>query len=111
MSWTLSKIIDKVAWDHVAFWKNQDTGEGAINVQGIVQLANEDGETVNPASGAGGGGGGNNTWSTKQRDFTAVTTDDTKNITIAGLSWIFDWENIAEIKPCIKYWQNKMIRL
>jgi len=99
MGWTLSKIIDKIALDHVAFWKDRDNGEGALNIEGIVQLANEDGETVNPASGAGGSsGGGNNTWSTKQKDFTAIITNGTKNITIGGLPWTFDWENVSQIQ-------------
>jgi len=99
MGWTLSKIIDKIALDHVAFWKDRDNGEGALNIEGIVQLANEDGETVNPTSGEGSvGASSGNTWSTKQKDFTAIITNGTKNITIGGLPWTFDWENVSQIQ-------------
>jgi len=102
MSWISTKVFDQGALKQFAFWKNYDTGEAAVNVQGIVQLANEDGETINPASGGtsavGSNGSGNYTWSTKQGDFTATITNATKNITIAGLPWTFTWEHVAKIE-------------
>jgi len=89
---TIRKWASKNTWP--AFL-NQDN-EPVMNVEGKVQLANLDGELVDPASGGGGaGGGGNNTWSNAQGDFTAVTTDGTKNITITGLSWTFDWRHVV----------------
>jgi len=69
--------------------------EYKVNIQGAVQLADLNGDLVNPSAGASSGGGGNNTWSNAQGDFTATITAGTKNVTIAGLPWTFDWRHVV----------------
>lgn len=96
MSWTLSKIFDQRALQQVAFWKNRDSGEGALNIEGIVKLANSDGETINPSTGASAAtGGGSSTYSTAQGDIIATPTTGTTNITVTGLPFTLTAEQIA----------------
>lgn len=96
MSWTLSKIFDQKALQQVAFWKNRDTGEGALNVEGEMKLLNSDGEVIDPSTGASAAtGGGTSTYSTAQGDFVATTTTGTTNITLTGLPFTLTAENVA----------------
>ena len=66
-----------------------------LGVAGHVMLVDSDGDEIKNLGSAGAGGGGNNTWSNAQGDFTATITASTKNITIAGLSWTFNWRNVV----------------
>jgi hypothetical protein len=98
MALTLSKIFDNQALEQVAFWKNRATGEGAVNVEGQVQLLSLSGEVVDPASGSAAGGGGSTTYGSALGDFSAVATVGTKNITITGLPFTLEWEHISKVE-------------
>lgn len=52
------------------------------------------------ALGGGGAsaGGGASVWSTKQGDFTATTTASTTNITVTGLPWTLEAQNVAIVE-------------
>lgn len=96
MAWTLNKIFDQGALQQVAFWKNRDTGEGALNVEGQMQVLNSDGEVIDPATGAAAStGGGSSTYSTSQGDFTAVPTVGANTITLSALPFTLKAEHVV----------------
>ena len=96
MTWsTIRKPVDWGKRQNTPVFFDPTNEEFKVNIQGAVQLADENGVIVNPSSGSGSGGGGNNTWSNAQGDFTATITAGTKTVTIAGLSWTFDWRHVV----------------
>jgi len=80
------------AKDYTAFYN--ETGEPRVNVEGVVQIADVDGETLSSFGGGGGVGGGNNTYSNASGDFVATITNATKNITITGLPFTLEEINV-----------------
>lgn len=63
-------------------------------VLGIVALAG----SIGLGGGGASAGGGASVWSTKQGDFTAAVTASTKNITITGLGWTVEAQNVAIVE-------------
>ena len=86
MAITTTKVFSHKDKDY-AFFKNT-LGQPTAHVEGLVQVANSDGEVINPATGAAAStGGGSSTYSTAQGDFTATPTVGTTNITLTGLNF------------------------
>ena len=74
---------------------NEDN-EPKLNVEGLVQIANSDGEVIDPATGSSSAvGGGSSTYSNAQGDFIATITDSTTDITIAGLSFTLEEKHVV----------------
>ena len=94
MAITSNKRFDQRASDSAFFYN--DAGEGVHLVEGLVQVANSDGEVIDPATGAAAAtGGGSSTYSTAQGDFTATPTVGTTNITVAGLPFILEAKHVV----------------
>ena len=86
-----NKVI-RLRWDLVTspvFASNDDLVSWIIGISGSVALGS-----------SAAGGGGSSTWSTAQGDFIATPTAATTNITVTGLSWTLEAENVASI---VKY--------
>lgn len=66
---------------------NDELFAGIIGMIGGVSLG-----------GGASAGGGASVWSTKQGDFSAVITDSTKNITVTGLPWTLEAQNVAIVE-------------
>ena len=99
MAITTDRQMSHKPKDYCYFYNS--IGEGTQLVEGLVQIANSDGEVIDPATGAAAStGGGSSTYSTAQGDFTATITDGTKNITITGLP--FTLENKHVVNGAIK---------
>lgn len=96
MAITDPKTFDKRAFEQTAFWQDEGQGHGALNIEGLVQLANEDGEVINPSTGASAAtGGGASTYSNASGDFTATPTVGTTNITITGLPFTLEEKHLV----------------
>ena len=94
MAITTTKIFTHKAKDY-AYFLNGD-GQPTAHVEGLVQVANSDGEVIDPATGAAAStGGGSSTYSTAQGDFTATTTTGTTNITITGLPFTLEAKHVV----------------
>jgi hypothetical protein len=66
---------------------NDELFAGIIGMIGGVSLG-----------GGASAGGGASVWSTKQGDFSAVVTTSTKNITVTGLPWTLEAQNVAIVE-------------
>ena len=96
MGTTTNKQRDRVALDHVAFWEDKNNGKGTLAVEGLMQLADSNGDVIDPSTGASAAtGGGSSTYSTAQGDITATPTVGTTNITVTGLPFTLTAEQIA----------------
>jgi hypothetical protein len=96
MATTSNKKIDEKALQQVAFWQDENNGVGALNIEGLVQLADSNGDVIDPSTGASAAtGGGSSTYSTAQGDITATPTVGTTNITVTGLPFTLTAEQIA----------------
>jgi hypothetical protein len=96
MAITTNRSFDREAFERSAFWQNRATGAAALNIEGLVQLADSNGDVIDPSTGASAAtGGGSSTYSNAQGDFVATTTDATTDITITGLSFTLEAKHVA----------------
>jgi hypothetical protein len=94
MAITSNKRFTHHAKDYAYFYN--ELGEPVQNIEGLVQLANSDGEIIDPSTGASSAtGGGTSTYSTAQGDFVATITDSTTNITLTGLPFTLEEKHVV----------------
>lgn len=94
MAITITKEFTHRAKDYCFFYNT--LGQPTTHVEGLVQIANSDGEVIDPSTGASAStGGGSSTYSTAQGDFTATVTDGTTNITITGLPFTLEEKHVV----------------
>jgi len=80
--------LDYLMVSSPVYASNDELYAGLIGMAGGVSLG----------GGGASAGGGASVWSTKQKDFITSTTDDTKNVSITGLSWTLEAENVAIVE-------------
>ena len=94
MALSTTKNFSTRAVPRAAFFN--ESGEPKLNVEGLVQIANSDGEIIDPATGAAAAtGGGSSTYSTAQGDFAASVTVGTTNITLTGLPFTLEDQHVV----------------
>jgi len=85
---TTKRFNRQATADAAAFYTA--TGEPRLNVEGAVQLFNEDGDIMESLGGGGGAGGGSIVYTNAAGDFVATANNGTKTITITGLAFTLE---------------------